>query len=275
MTDSRRTFAAFDFDGTLTRRDTLVPFLTTVAGRTAVMRALAAESGGLARRGRRTRRPRPREERVLTRVLAGLPARRGRKPPGRAFGVELARRAITPEARDRIAWHRREGHDVVIVSASLDVYLAEVADALGRGPPVVHESRRRRTRPLHGPSARRELSRRRRRRHGSERCSAPRTSSCGRTATVAVTTRCSRSPIMPCRVGAADFAAPPRRRSHPLWVAGFADRRAASPAFAVSAQKGLSLPAMPTARPNTLPPLSPRFGASPNVTMRPSSRNMR
>ncbi|MDQ1380946.1 MAG: phosphatidylglycerophosphatase [Actinomycetota bacterium] len=126
----RRTFAAFDFDGTLTRRDTLVPFLATVVGRTAVMRALAAESGGLARaaagRGDRD----VAKERVLTRVLAGLPHSEV-ATAGRAFGTELARRAITPEARDRIAWHRREGHDVVIVSASLDVYLGEVAHALG------------------------------------------------------------------------------------------------------------------------------------------------
>jgi phosphatidylglycerophosphatase C len=130
VTGSRRTFAAFDFDGTLTRRDTLVPFLTTVAGRAVVMRALAAESGGLARAvtGRADRDVA--KERVLTRVLAGRPHSEV-ATAGRVFGGELARRAITPEARDRVAWHRREGHDVVIVSASLDVYLGEVADALG------------------------------------------------------------------------------------------------------------------------------------------------
>src|SRR3954471_21399261 len=119
---SRRTVAAFDFDGTLTRRDSLVPFLTNLAGRTAVMRALAAESGGLARaaagRGDRDLA----KERVLTRVLAGVP-HSDVASAGRTFGAELTRRAITPEARHRIAWHRREGHDVVIVSASLDVYL--------------------------------------------------------------------------------------------------------------------------------------------------------
>jgi phosphatidylglycerophosphatase C len=38
---------------------------------------------------------------------------------------------VTTDARDRIAWHRREGHEVAIVSASLDVYLDEVARTLG------------------------------------------------------------------------------------------------------------------------------------------------
>src|SRR5205823_895534 len=32
--------------------------------------------------------------------------------------------------RDRVAWHQREGHEIVIVSASLDVYLNEVARLL-------------------------------------------------------------------------------------------------------------------------------------------------
>jgi phosphatidylglycerophosphatase C len=32
---------------------------------------------------------------------------------------------------ERVAWHRREGHDIVIVSASLRAYLDEVARRLG------------------------------------------------------------------------------------------------------------------------------------------------
>ena len=63
-------------------------------------------------------------------MLAGVP-HDDVQAAGRAFGAELARSAITADARDRVAWHRREGHDVVIVSASLDVYLIEVASALG------------------------------------------------------------------------------------------------------------------------------------------------
>ena len=126
----RRTVAAFDFDGTLTRRDTLVPFLTRVAGRGAVLRARGAESPRRARaaagRGDRDRA----KERVLTRVLAGH-AHADVAVAGRAFGEALTRTAVTRQARDRIAWHRREGHEVVIVSASLDVYLVEVGRVLG------------------------------------------------------------------------------------------------------------------------------------------------
>ena len=127
---SRPVFAAFDFDGTLTRRDTLIPFLVTVAGRAAVLRALVAESPRLtlAAAGRSNRDVV--KERVLTRVLAGRSYAEV-EAAGRAFGADLARSAITADARDRIGWHLREGHEVVIVSAALDVYMVEVARALG------------------------------------------------------------------------------------------------------------------------------------------------
>ena len=126
---SRRTFAAFDFDGTLTRSDTLAPFLATVAGRGSVLRALAAESArlaaGLTWRTLAKFRLRPASSDGSVRSYAAVAA------AGRLFGAELARSAITTEGRDRIAWHLREGHEVVIVSASLDVYLDEVARTLG------------------------------------------------------------------------------------------------------------------------------------------------
>jgi phosphatidylglycerophosphatase C len=127
---SRRTIAAFDFDGTITRRDSLVPFLVSVVGRRRVLNALGAESTQLARaaagRGDRDAV----KERVLTRVLARTPYA-DVEAAGQRFGDRLVRNSVTPEARSRIAWHRREGHEVVIVSASLDVYLAEVARVLG------------------------------------------------------------------------------------------------------------------------------------------------
>lgn len=127
-----RTIAAFDFDGTMTRRDTLVPFLTVVAGRRAVTAALTAEAHRLAYaatgRGDRDEA----KQRVLQRLLAGRD-HAAVADAGRVFGADLVRNAISAQARDRVAWHRRAGHEVAIVSASLDVYLVEVAEQLGIG----------------------------------------------------------------------------------------------------------------------------------------------
>jgi phosphatidylglycerophosphatase C len=129
---SERTIAAFDFDGTMTRRDTLLPFLATIAGRRAVAAALAAEAPRLAyvAVGRSDRDEA--KVRVLRRLLTGR-EHADVAAAGRTFGAQLVRTRISAEARDRVAWHRRAGHEIAIVSASLDVYLDEVAELLGVG----------------------------------------------------------------------------------------------------------------------------------------------
>jgi phosphatidylglycerophosphatase C len=115
-----RTVAAFDFDGTLTRRDTMLPFLASVVGWPKVARALSSEAYRLARDRDGAK------ERVLARTLAGL-RHDELVEAGRAYAGQIE---ITSEMRERIAWHHREAHDIVIVSASLELYLSEVARAL-------------------------------------------------------------------------------------------------------------------------------------------------
>ncbi len=115
-----RTVAAFDFDGTLTRRDTLLPFLASVVGWPRVLAALGTHAHLLARDRDIAK------ERMLVRLFAGLP-----DDAVREAGRVYARRVrVHPEIRGRLEWHRREGHEIVIVSASLDVYLDEVARSL-------------------------------------------------------------------------------------------------------------------------------------------------
>jgi phosphatidylglycerophosphatase C len=115
-----RTVAAFDFDGTLTRRDTVLPFLASVVGWPRVATALGVHAHRLARDRDDAK------ERVLVHLLSGMPNDELREA-GRVFAGGVR---VRPEMRDRLAWHRREGHDIVIVSASLDVYLDEVAGSL-------------------------------------------------------------------------------------------------------------------------------------------------
>jgi phosphatidylglycerophosphatase C len=115
-----RTVAAFDVDGTLTRRDTLLPFLASVVGWRRVIAALGAHAPGMARSRDAAK------EALLTRLLAGVA-----DEPLRALGLEYAQRVrIEPEMRERVRWHREQGHEVVLVSASIDCYLAEVGRLL-------------------------------------------------------------------------------------------------------------------------------------------------
>jgi phosphatidylglycerophosphatase C len=114
--------AAFDFDGTLARRDTLVPFLRQACGshRVALATALAAP------------RARNRDDlklALLARLFRGWPEARIHDH-GRIYAAALPA-LFRPEMAERLTWHQAEGHAVVIVSASLEAYLRPLAAELG------------------------------------------------------------------------------------------------------------------------------------------------
>jgi HAD superfamily phosphoserine phosphatase-like hydrolase len=110
-----RTVAAFDFDGTLTRRDSLLPFLARVRGWPRTMLALAQVSPRYALMVLGRGGPDAVKERLLVALLAGIE----RERLAVAGGVRTDQRAsVTPEMRQRVAWHRTQGHEIVIVSAS-------------------------------------------------------------------------------------------------------------------------------------------------------------
>lgn len=125
----RRVVAVFDFDGTISERDTLVPFLVLAFGRVRVGATFAALAGtGLGYLLRRV----PIDEfkrRVLRRLVAGASAQRLR-----ALGPVHARALVPrlrPGALERIEWHRAQGHRLVLASSTLDLYLAHVGAQLG------------------------------------------------------------------------------------------------------------------------------------------------
>ncbi|HET9730463.1 MAG TPA: HAD-IB family hydrolase [Acidimicrobiia bacterium] len=123
-----RTVAAFDFDGTLTRGDTLVPFLAWGFGRRRVATALTAAAPAMAVAARTGNRDAAKES-LLTRVIGGR-AHDEVLERGRGFGQRLARHGITADMSARLAWHRVREHELAIVSASLDVYLLELASRI-------------------------------------------------------------------------------------------------------------------------------------------------
>ena len=126
MRGQGRRLAAFDFDGTLARRDTLMPFLVRATSVAKVTAALAAQAPSWVRD--RSDRDGP-KARVIERLLAGDdPARLDQL--GRRYATDLTR-LLRPEMLERVAWHRAEGHELVIVSASLRTYLEPLAAALG------------------------------------------------------------------------------------------------------------------------------------------------
>lgn len=121
--------AAFDFDGTLIPRDSFVPFLMQFTGRSSFGRGLIA-SGPSMVRAYGVKRDRDASKAALVgRLLRGYPFE-SLKVAGEAFAAHLARRMRVAMV-NRIDWHRDQGHRLVIVSASLGVYLEPLGRQLG------------------------------------------------------------------------------------------------------------------------------------------------
>jgi phosphatidylglycerophosphatase C len=116
--------AAFDFDGTLSRADTFVPFLARACGWPRVARAAA-----VAVAARRTVDRDRLKVAMVGRLFRGWPVDR-LDAEGKDYAATLPA-MLRPEMVERVAWHRAEGHAVVVVSAGLGVYLRPLGDQLG------------------------------------------------------------------------------------------------------------------------------------------------
>jgi phosphatidylglycerophosphatase C len=125
-----KTVAAFDFDGTLTARDTLGPFLREVAGTPAFLRALAVDAPRIALAGLGAGSRDDAKVRMLRRLVGGRDHAE-LETRGHEYGTRVAANGLRPEMVDRLRWHTSEGHEVAIVSASLGLYLDRAAELLG------------------------------------------------------------------------------------------------------------------------------------------------
>lgn len=125
-----RTVAAFDFDGTLTHHDTLVPFLMRVRGRAPVARAIAGASPVLLRTaaGRESRQRA--KEALLIRTLRGWWLDELR-PVAAEYAREVLEKHLRSDRVARLRWHQSQGHEVVLVSASPELYVGAVGELLG------------------------------------------------------------------------------------------------------------------------------------------------
>ena len=124
------TVAAFDFDGTITRRDTLLAFLRHVRGGRATAGAVFAESFRIARALGGAGSREKAKERLLVRLLAGRPVTELAEL-AEAYADEVVARRLRPQVQDRITTHRRRGDDVVIVTASPELYVTPIGRRLG------------------------------------------------------------------------------------------------------------------------------------------------
>ena len=130
MTDPTPCVAAFDFDGTLSTRDNFLPYLRIVAGTRDLARAIAAAAPALAASRQDPRQRDVAKAIVIRSTLAGRSEAYLRDLGARYARLVVARH-LAPDTVARLEQHRADGHTIVLVSASLHVYLDPIAELLG------------------------------------------------------------------------------------------------------------------------------------------------
>jgi len=122
VTSASMNLALFDFDGTLTDSDSYSAFvrLAVPRSRKAVVGLLVspivlAYHHGLV-------------SATATRSVVSMVGFCGERVSrleelGRSYAVDVLPKTLREDASDRLEWHRRQGDAVVVVSASLDVYM--------------------------------------------------------------------------------------------------------------------------------------------------------
>ena len=122
------TVAAFDVDETLTVRDCVVPFMRSVAGTGRLVKVMLSGLGSFISSVRRRDRD-ALKAKFVHGVFEGKNA-----SDIEALGVQFASKVadgwLRSDVAARMRWHQEQGHVVVLVSASLGVYLHPLGDLL-------------------------------------------------------------------------------------------------------------------------------------------------
>ncbi len=130
MPRDKAVVAAFDFDGTISMRDTFFPFLVYAFGKAAVYSALALGLMELLQ-WHPDKSVRDRLKASFVRRLFKSVSRRELEAAAEAYAQQVLAKHLRRKALERIRWHREQGHRCVMVSASPDIYLKYIVQALG------------------------------------------------------------------------------------------------------------------------------------------------
>ena len=120
--------AAFDVDGTLTTRDSMVPFLERLAGRVRLAAGIARQPIAVA--GAALRLDRDRFKAVAVRAAYTGREVHAVEALGREYAAVIETTMLRDDTLARLRWHQEQGHRIVLVSASLGAYLHPLAASL-------------------------------------------------------------------------------------------------------------------------------------------------
>jgi phosphatidylglycerophosphatase C len=127
--DLRPVLAIFDFDGTLTRRDSFSPFVRSACGRKKFRRGILKQRRAVIAYliGRSSNQAI--KEALLTQYFQGW-AIADLEAAAAKFAQQDMPNMLNPNAMEQLKWHQQQGHRIIIVSANLELYLQPWATAL-------------------------------------------------------------------------------------------------------------------------------------------------
>lgn len=129
-TKQKKVIAAFDFDGTISYSDSLLPFLTFTTGRLKTAWYLLLELPWMIGFLLKITSRQKTKEHILKRFFSKMPIE-ALKKQGELFATEELPKHIRPKALERLHWHLDQQHRCILISASIDTYLAPWAKQVG------------------------------------------------------------------------------------------------------------------------------------------------
>lgn len=127
--NQKRSIAAFDFDGTLTKKDSLFEFLLFTQGKWRTFLGLAILSPAVMLMFLRVIDNNRCKEIMLSYFFKGW-RQADFELKGREF-VTRGKEILNPETCAKLRKHLNEGHEVYIISASVEEWVKPIAETLG------------------------------------------------------------------------------------------------------------------------------------------------
>jgi HAD superfamily hydrolase (TIGR01490 family) len=122
VTQKQTIVAYFDFDGTITTKDTLIPFLLFAVGKLKFIYNLPRLITIVISYWLRIITNEQAKEKTLTLLLSGMKEYK-LEHLAKAFALTQLHKYIKPVVYAKIEWHREHHHKLFLVSANLGVYL--------------------------------------------------------------------------------------------------------------------------------------------------------
>ena len=122
--------ALFDFDGTITTNDSLIKFIRFVVGDAKFAIGMIALSPMLTAYKLKLIPNYKAKQQMLSYFIKGMTEEKF-KEVGEEYSLNHIDTILRPKAMEKIAWHKEQGHKIVIVSASIECWLKAWCDNHG------------------------------------------------------------------------------------------------------------------------------------------------